>query len=79
MILTLYKSPSSRRVAEPEAERLRSEVSRGPNARAGAQAGAREAVVTLQVKRELQAEAEQLRIDLLRLRNDQSVKPGSIN
>ena len=46
-------------------EQLRSEVSRGPNARAGA----REAVATPKVKRELQAEAEHLRLEVLRLKS----------
>ena len=56
---------SSCRVAEPEAERMRSEVSRGPNARAGAQLAPERQCH----KRELQAEAEQLRLEVLRLKS----------
>ena len=52
------------RVAEAEAERLRSEETRCPNALAGAQAGTPVAVVNRRVKTELQAEAEAERLQL---------------
>ena len=54
-------------VAQAEAEHLRSEVSRGPNARAEALVGAGVTVATPKTEKEWQVEAERLRLEVLRL------------
>ena len=54
-------------VAQAEADCLRSEMSRGPNARAQAQVGAGLTAATPQAEKEWQAEAERLRLEVLRL------------